>query len=742
MAASKAIGFLNFKFGADLSGFERGMKKASKKLKKFGKSVAKAGKSLTMNLTLPIVGLGIASVKAFDEQAKAIAQVEAGLKSTGNQVGITSEKLQQMAADLQKTSLFGDEQILSDVTAQLLTFTGIAKEQFGEAQLAVVNLSTKLKTDLKSTAIMVGKALNDPITQLSALSRNGVKFTEEQTLLIKSLVEMGDAAGAQAIILKELEIQFGGSAKAARDAGTGPLEVLMNQLSDLSEQIGERLIPYVQKFSESIVGLAEKFDGLSESTKDNIVFWGLTLAAIGPVLIIIGKTATGIATLLSVLLVIGKAIITFVVPAFAVLYGIMLANPFGAMLAGMSLLAAGIAALVMSNDDATDSTIKLQEETGVLAEAAERAANQLSKLDEVNQSVNKSTKDEIDKVGKLIATIKNGESTRNEQIKALKELKKISPEYFGELKIGVSSLEDIMLATEDYTTSLKDLAKVEFVAAQTKPLYGDLLQAEMALRKFKETAILEFGDPEGDPGAQQMIDSHISHYIYNIEQIQKKIDEYNATLDDVGKTKEKITEETEELVDATKMYSDALETVSTNMLFMASSAEDQFKGILTWTEKLTKAQEAHNATVVLLEDIMFSAAMSAANSQQKFFDSFIENIKKAIKQLLIQLAVLTVIALLLGGPTMTIGKAFGIAKGKMLGLEGFADGGLVYGPTTALIGEGVGTTASNPEVVAPLDKLKQYMGGGNQNIIVEGVLKGNDIYLSNRNTSVNRLRTT
>ena len=66
----------------------------------------------------------------------------------------------------------------------------------------------------------------------------------------------------------------------------------------------------------------------------------------------------------------------------------------------------------------------------------------------------------------------------------------------------------------------------------------------------------------------------------------------------------------------------------------------------------------------------------------------------------------------------------------------------MYGPTTALIGEGVGTSASNPEVVAPLDKLKQYMGGGNQNIIVEGVLKGNDIYLSNRNTSINRFRTT
>ena len=163
------------------------------------------------------------------------------------------------------------------------------------------------------------------------------------------------------------------------------------------------------------------------------------------------------------------------------------------------------------------------------------------------------------------------------------------------------------------------------------------------------------------------------------------------------------------------------------------------ENMLNWTEKLTKAQEAHNATMELMEDIMFNAAMSAANSQEKFFKSFIENIKKAIKQLLIQLAVLTVITLLLGGGTIAIGEAFSIAKGKVLG---FADGGLVYGPTTALIGEGVGTTASNPEVVAPLDKLKQYMGGGNQNIIVEGVLKGNDIYLSNKNTSVNRLRTT
>ena len=68
-----------------------------------------------------------------------------------------------------------------------------------------------------------------------------------------------------------------------------------------------------------------------------------------------------------------------------------------------------------------------------------------------------------------------------------------------------------------------------------------------------------------------------------------------------------------------------------------------------------------------------------------------------------------------------------------------ADGGLVTGPTTALIGEV--STASNPEVVAPLDKLKSMMGGGSSNVTVQGRLVGSDIFLSNERTKFNRNRT-
>jgi hypothetical protein len=87
------------------------------------------------------------------------------------------------------------------------------------------------------------------------------------------------------------------------------------------------------------------------------------------------------------------------------------------------------------------------------------------------------------------------------------------------------------------------------------------------------------------------------------------------------------------------------------------------------------------------------------------------------------------------------GAAAGLARTALNSLiPEFAQGGLVTGPTVGLIGEGIGTTASNPEVIAPLDKLKQFIGGGSQNVIVEGVIKGNDIFLSNRNTGTNRQR--
>ena len=155
-----------------------------------------------------------------------------------------------------------------------------------------------------------------------------------------------------------------------------------------------------------------------------------------------------------------------------------------------------------------------------------------------------------------------------------------------------------------------------------------------------------------------------------------------------------------------------------------SPIEDQFKGMIVWQTKLTKGQELAKAGFQMFGDVLTSSLDSALNSQDKFFDVFIKNIKRAITSLMVQLAVMTLISSIMPGG---------------LGKAAFTKGGIMTN-LGKIIGEGIGTTASNPEVIAPLDKLKQFIGGGSQHVIVEGVIKGNDIFLSNRNTGTNRQR--
>jgi len=157
-------------------------------------------------------------------------------------------------------------------------------------------------------------------------------------------------------------------------------------------------------------------------------------------------------------------------------------------------------------------------------------------------------------------------------------------------------------------------------------------------------------------------------------------------------------------------------------------------------DELTEKQKQFNAAMGMFENIMSSALTSAAYSTEGFFKSFIQNLKIAIKQLLVQLAVIMAIKLLLGDAT-TVKAAFDLAKAKILDVPKMANGGLFTGASLALVGEGAGTSASNPEVVAPLDKLKGMInGGGSQQVEVYGRISGNDIFISNQRGSLNRQR--
>ena len=153
-----------------------------------------------------------------------------------------------------------------------------------------------------------------------------------------------------------------------------------------------------------------------------------------------------------------------------------------------------------------------------------------------------------------------------------------------------------------------------------------------------------------------------------------------------------------------------------------------------WDDATKKVKEFNDEIRMNFEGAMYGAM----TSQQNFFDAFISNFKKVLGQMAAARISENLTSILFGALTLPAGGGIGGFLGKILGL---ADGGLVTGPTLAMVGEG-GSTVSNPEVVAPLDKLRSMMGGSVQKIEVEGRLSGRDIFLSNSKTSNSRFRST
>lgn len=217
-----------------------------------------------------ILGAGIISgfrelYDAAAESARIARLTENAIRSTGGAAKITAGQVGDLAAAISNKTGVDDEAIQSGQNL-LLTFTNIRNEVgegndiFNQASQTLVDMSTVLGTDASGSAVQLGKALNDPIKGITALSRAGVSFTAEQKEQIRTLQESGDTLGAQKIILAELTKEFGGAAAAAAT----PLDKLKVSVGNIAETVGAYLIPVVDDFATkgltAIEGVAEGFE--------------------------------------------------------------------------------------------------------------------------------------------------------------------------------------------------------------------------------------------------------------------------------------------------------------------------------------------------------------------------------------------------------------------------------------------------------------------------------------------------
>lgn len=236
------------------------------------------------------------AIQEADEAARIGRKTEAVIKSTGQAAGITSNQVGKLAEKL--SNLAGvDDEVIQQGENVLLTFTKIRNEAgkgndiFDQASLAALDMAAAMdKTGDSGAAyqenvIRLGKALNDPIAGLTALKKVGVSFTDAQKDQIHTMVEAGDVAGAQKIILAELQTEFGGAAEAnATASGKAAVawgnfaEAVGGKVLPAVEAVGNWLtntgIPKLGQFADAVEDVAGPvFGGLVDAGEEAVGFW-------------------------------------------------------------------------------------------------------------------------------------------------------------------------------------------------------------------------------------------------------------------------------------------------------------------------------------------------------------------------------------------------------------------------------------------------------------------------------------
>jgi len=223
------------------------VQQAERATKRYGDSTKSslAVAAIAFNQVLEILSRVGRAIKYFIdasfEQARATARVEQVIRSTGGAAGITAEQVQELATQMQSVTAFADEVTMTG-QALLLTFTNIGRDVFPQATEAMLNMSTALDQDVSTSAMQLGKALNDPIRGITQLRRVGVQFTADQERQIRNFVRTNDVAGAQRVILRELETEFGGMARAIASTPEGKFTQLKNDIGEIAEKIGDSIV--------------------------------------------------------------------------------------------------------------------------------------------------------------------------------------------------------------------------------------------------------------------------------------------------------------------------------------------------------------------------------------------------------------------------------------------------------------------------------------------------------------------
>jgi len=185
------------------------------------------------------------TVAAYRKQLEAETRLRASLRNVATASADGADKLMQLAAALQQTTTFGDEQIIS-AQAMLATFQ-LNEDAIAALTPRMLDMATAMGTGgegLTTIALQLGKAFTG---QVGALSRSGVLIDKAGLAISRTQGPTAEFA----FLVKELDKNFKGLAAELGDTTIGKIDQLKNEISDVNEELGKVSLP-VQVFALEI----------------------------------------------------------------------------------------------------------------------------------------------------------------------------------------------------------------------------------------------------------------------------------------------------------------------------------------------------------------------------------------------------------------------------------------------------------------------------------------------------------
>ena len=701
-----------------------------------------------LQLELSKLGFDPTQIEASTGAILALAQ------ATGEELGPTAETvaktLNQFGLDASQS---GE---VADLMATAFSSSALALTKFSESMGNVAPVAAEFGFNLKDTTKLLGVLANNGIegadagTKLkmafsniaaeggdvknvfNALIGSNANYTEAMEVVKKRaaiLIPILSKSKDQTKLLGEALDNSGGAAQRMADimddTAEGSMKKMQSAIEGAQIEIGSALAPAITKVAGNVADLAGWFTQLSGSGQNLVLAFGGILATTGPLLVALPKMIQGIQLLKL---------------SFAKMTAVMLANPILAVTAAVVALGFAISTQVDIQDKAT---------------AAQDSYN--SALLTANKTTAKKMV-EVDRLTKVVQDETKAEDKRRE---ALQKLNSISPEYFGNLDMEAVKTGALTTAVDSYRDSLLKAAKTKAFQASLEEAVAKMVELEMEMEESASTLdnFAAVATNTFDPEAMK-----IARLGKEMENTQAVIDRLTLAMEGMEETQTGAETGTLSLTgateDATNQYkaltveagkaAEAVERVpdmeKAESIGQDSTAlEDRGLQLDTTdsTEEVTEGIDAVNASLERSNEL----ADQFGNSMGFAFGSIIDgsvsagdamkSMAKSLIRPLLGIAKANVIAAMSGpspdavasgGLTIPakIAAGFALVEG-LLGAIAFADGGIVSGPTLGLVGEYSGAR-SNPEVIAPLDKLKgmisdtqsQSNGGGTLRAVVKG----------------------